>query len=170
MTKIPTIFTSRLVLRSLQPDDFESLSTILSDRDVLRYMPRTESYPPEIVERIMQRQQVHWDAHGYGWFAVADRQTTELVGWCGLGVLDETAETEIKYLFKKSHWGRGLATEAAQRCVDDGFDQHALQQIIGLVHPENIASRRVLEKLGLVYTRHVHYWGLDLDRYIRYKD
>jgi RimJ/RimL family protein N-acetyltransferase len=118
----------------------------------------------------MRRQQVHWDTHGYGWYAVADRQTAELIGWCGLGVLDETAETEIKYLFKKSHWGLGLATEAATRCVQDGFERYGLREIIGLVHPENSASRHVLEKLGLVYTHRVHYWGLDLDRYIRLKD
>jgi ribosomal-protein-alanine N-acetyltransferase len=169
-TKIPTIYTPRLILRSLQSSDFEPLCAILSDRDVLRYMPRTEPYPAEVVERIMQRQQVHWDAHGYGFFAVADRQTGELIGWCGLGVLDETAETEIKYLFKKSHWGRGLASEAALRCVEDGFAQYNLEHIIGLVHPENIASRRVLEKLGLVYTHRVHYWGLDLDRYLRIRE
>ncbi|MGW8251090.1 MAG: GNAT family N-acetyltransferase, partial [Anaerolineales bacterium] len=164
---VPTIYTPRLTLRSLQPADFGPISAILSDRDVLRYMPRSEPFPPELVERIMQRQQKQWDAYGYGWYAVADRQSSQLIGWCGLGVLDETGETEIKYLFKKSHWGRGLATEAAQRCVQDGFEKYGLEQIIGLVHPENSASRHVLDKLGLVYTDRVHFWGLDLDRYVR---
>ena len=113
----------------------------------------------------MGRQQRHWLKFDFGWYAVEDRLSGELVGWCGLNVLEETDETEIKYLLKKSHWWRGLATEAASRCIKDGFRTLEIEEIIGLVHPENIASRRVLEKLGMQYTESVHYWGLDLDRY-----
>jgi RimJ/RimL family protein N-acetyltransferase len=112
----------------------------------------------------MQRQQIHWDTYGYGWYALEDRLSAELVGWCGLGVLDETSETEIKYLLKQSHWGRGLATEAALCCVADGYRLYGIEKIIGLVHPENVASRRVLEKLGLSYQDRVQYWSMDLDR------
>lgn len=166
---IPTISTPRLILRGFTPEDFEPLCAILSDRDVLRYLPNREPFPPEVVQRIMQRQGDHWLKYGYGWYALEDRHTGELVGWCGLNVLDETDEIEIKYLLKKSHWGRGLATEAAARCVEDGFQLLNTNLIIGLVHPENIASRRVLEKLGMQYTERVHFWGLDLDRYARLK-
>ncbi len=162
---IPNIHTRRMILRGFTPEDFEPLCAILSKRDVLRYLPNTEPFPPQVVERIMQRQTRHWQEHGYGWYAVADRQTAELVGWCGLNVLDETGETEIKYLLDKPYWGRGLATEAATRCMQAGFDEQGLGEIIGLVHPENIASRRVLEKLGLQYSGRLHLWGLDLDRY-----
>ncbi len=161
---IPTIDTPRLILRGFSPADFEPLCAILSDREVLRYMPRTDPYPPESVQRIIDRQQLDWDTHGFGWYAVEDRLSAELVGWCGLGVLDETNETEIKYLLKRSHWGRGLATEAALACLEGGFTQYGLQAIIGLVHPDHAASRRVLEKLGLSYQDRVHYWAMDLDR------
>ena len=167
--KIPAIDTKRLILRGFTTADFEPLCSILSDRDVLRYLPNTEPFPPPVVERIMLRQAKHWQEHGYGWYAVADRQTSVLVGWCGLNVLDETGETEIKYLLDKPHWGRGLATEAASRCVQDGFDEQGLDEIIGLVHPQNAASRRVLEKLGMQYTGGLHLWGLDLDRYTRHR-
>ncbi len=166
---IPTIHTERLILRGFIPADYEPLCAILGDRDVLRYLPNTEPFPPEVVERIIQRQGVHWQEHGYGWYALEDRQTGEMVGWCGLNVLDETGETEIKYLLKQSHWGCGLATEAASRCVQDGFDLLGLDEIIGLVHPENSASRHVLEKLGMRYTGALHLWGLDLERYTRVK-
>ena len=161
---IPSLETPRLILRGFSPADFKPLCAILSDREVLRYMPRTDPYPPESVQRIIDCQQLHWDMHGFGWYAVEDRLSAELVGWCGLGVLDETNETEIKYLLKRSHWGRGLATEAALPCLAGGFTRYGLQAIIGLVHPHNAASRRVLEKLGLTYQDRVHYWGMDLDR------
>jgi ribosomal-protein-alanine N-acetyltransferase len=167
---IPTLHTSRLTLRGFTPADFEPLCAILADRDVLRYLPRTEPYPPESVQRIMQHQKVHWDKLGFGWYALADRLTGELIGWCGLGVLEDTDETEIKYLLKKTHWGRGLASEGAQFCVEAGFCQQELSAIIGLVHPQNLASRRVLEKCRLSYLDRVHYWGIDLDRLIRYKE
>ncbi len=167
---IPPLHTPRLTLRGFTPADFEPLCAILADRDVLRYLPRTEPYPPETVRKIMRRQQEHWDKYGFGWYALADRSTGELVGWCGLGFLEETEETEIKYLLKRSHWGRGLASEAAQFCVEAGFREQKLPSIIGLVHPQNIASRRVLEKCGLSYLDRVHYWGIDLERFIRYKN
>ena len=169
-TNIPTLHTPRQTLRGFIPADFEPLCAILGDRDVLRYLPRTEPYPPEAVQRIMRHQANHWEKYGFGWYALADRSTGELIGWCGLGVLDETGETEIKYLLKKTHWGCGLASEGAQFCVEAGFHQQKLHAIIGLVHPENIASRRVLEKCGLSYQDRVHYWGMDLDRLIRYKE
>jgi ribosomal-protein-alanine N-acetyltransferase len=161
---IPSLDTPHLLLRGFYPADFEPLCAILSDREVLRYLPRTEPYPPEAVERIIQRQAAHWEKFGFGWYAVQDRQSAELIGWCGLGVLEETDETEIKYLLKRSHWGLGLATEAARPCLAAGFSRYALDEIIGLVHPGNAASRRVLEKLGPVYRDRVHYWGMDLDR------
>lgn len=87
---IPTRHTPRLTLRGFTPADFEPLCAILADRDVLRYLPRTEPYPPDSVAKIMARQQDHWDKHGFGWCALADRLTGELIGWCGLGVLEET--------------------------------------------------------------------------------
>jgi ribosomal-protein-alanine N-acetyltransferase len=164
---IPSIQTKRMILRGFTSEDFEPLCVILSNRDVLRYLPNTEPFPPQVVERIMQRQAKHWQEHGYGWYAVADRQTAELVGWCGLNVLEETGETEIKYLLDKPYWGRGLATEAATYCMQEGFDEHGLGEIIGLVHPQNTASRRVLVKLGLRFTGDLHLWGLDLERYAR---
>lgn len=162
---IHTIHTDRLTLRGFITADFKPLTAILSDRDVLRYLPNNEPFPPEIVKRIMQRQARHWQEHGYGWYALAESQTGDLIGWCGLNVLVETGETEVKYLLNKPFWGCGLATEAASRCVQDGFAEHGLAEIIGLVHPENAASRRVLEKLGMEYTYGLHLWGLDLERY-----
>jgi ribosomal-protein-alanine N-acetyltransferase len=62
-------------------------------------------------------------------------------------------------------WGRGLATEAAQAAVQFAFETAGLTRLIGFVIPENVASRRVLERVGFVYECDMHYWGVDLVRY-----
>jgi ribosomal-protein-alanine N-acetyltransferase len=159
------LLTDRLILRGFQPGDREPLHAILSDRDVIRYLPRSEPWPLEIVQKVMNRQAEHWEIHGYGWYAVECQADGELIGWCGLGYLDETQEVEIKYLLKKSHWGLGYATEGARTCLDAGFQQLGLDEIVGLVFPENQTSRHVIQKLGLTFTGNLPYFGFDLDRY-----
>lgn len=165
MVEIPSIQTPRLILRGFTPHDLEPLHTILTDRDVIRYMLRTEPWPKEIVQKLLDKHRNHWDKHGFGWWALEFRESNELIGWCGLSVLDETEEVEIKYLIKQSHWGRGLVTEAAKRCIGYAFTELDLQMVIGLVHPDNIASRRVLEKIGLTFCNRASYFGLDPLRY-----
>ncbi len=162
---IAVIKTPRLILRAFTPLDLDPLFAIVSDREVIRYFPRTEPWPREAVQDIVQRQKDHWEEHGFGWYAAECRECNELLGWCGLCVLDETGETEIKYLLKQSHWGRGLATEGASRCLQDGFKELDLELVIGLVHPGNLASQRVLEKIGLRFSNRAHYFGLELLRY-----
>ena len=165
---IPVVQTARLTLRAFAADDLDPLCMICSDRDVIRYMIRTEPWPKEIVQRWIDRHHEHWQQYGFGWWAVALRTSGELIGWCGLNVLDgpdESGETEVLYLFGKPFWGKGLATEAARRSVEYGFEDVGLDEIVGLALPGNRASQRVLEKSGLVFRNQAHYFGVDLLRY-----
>jgi ribosomal-protein-alanine N-acetyltransferase len=98
---------------------------------------------------------------------VADRANEHLLGWCGLGVLDETGEVEVKYLLRPDSWGRGLATEAARQSLGYAFGEAGLDLVIGLTHPENIASQRVLEKIGLTFTNRAVYFNFDCYRFAR---
>ena len=167
---ISTLYTPRLILRGFQPEDLEPLHAILSDREVIRYLPRSEPWPLEIVQKVMNRQNTHWETHGYGWYVLECQADHALIGWCGLGFLDETQEVEIKYLLKKSHWGLGYATEGSRHCLAAGFTQLGLDEIVGLVFPQNQASRHVLEKLGLSLSGNLPYFGFDLDHYSINKD
>lgn len=162
---IAIVHTPRLTLRGFTSDDLEPLQAILSDRDVLRYFPRTEPWTLEMVEEWVDRHYTHWSDHGFGWFALEHREKNELIGWCGLGVLDDTQEVEVLYLLTKPFWGNGLATEAAKWCVEDAFCNLDLDLVIGLTHPENIASRRVLEKIGMSFTNKARYFDMDCFRY-----
>jgi RimJ/RimL family protein N-acetyltransferase len=85
-----------------------------------------------------------------GVWGVWERETGELVGDSTLFFADEHNEWELAYGVRRDRWGRGYATEAAQACVNHGFEHLALDRIVADVDPENWASIRVLEKVGFV--------------------
>jgi RimJ/RimL family protein N-acetyltransferase len=162
---IPTVKTSRLVLRPFTVEDAIPLHQILSTPGVLQYYPRSD--PPDLgrVKRLIQAQLDHWDEHGYGWWAVETESENTFIGWSGLQYLPETDEIEIGYLFSKPYWGKGLATESAKEGIEFGFNQLEIEVIVGIVHPENIASQRVLGKIGLEFQEKAKYFGMECFKY-----
>jgi ribosomal-protein-alanine N-acetyltransferase len=166
---IPTRTTAHLSLRAFTEDDLDPLFQVMSDREVLRYFPNPDPPARNQIERLIQFQLKHWEKHGYGWWAVCALSPTgssPLIGWAGLQYLPETDEIEVGYLLGKGYWGRGLATEAARSSVQFGFEDLGIEAIVGIVHPENVASQRVLEKAGLSYVEPAHYFGMDVYRYL----
>jgi ribosomal-protein-alanine N-acetyltransferase len=160
---IPTMYTERLILRRWTAEDADRLLAILSEEDILRYFPAALPWGREKAERYIAHHEVHWKERGYGhWAVVRDGQ---VIGWNGLEYLPESRETEAAYLLSRAAWGQGYASEAARAAIRFGFSQAGLEQIVGLAHPQNAASRRVLEKCGLrLFDRKV-YWGLEVCRY-----
>ena len=163
--KIPTITTSRLTLRPFVEADAGPLHHILGDSDVLRYFPNPAAPSPEQVQRFIARQLAHWEEHGFGWWAVELSTTPGLIGWNGLQFLPETGEIEVAYLLDKPYWGQGLATEGARASLHLGFETLGLKNIVAIVHPENRASIRVIEKLEMSLVDRTHYFGMEVLRY-----
>jgi ribosomal-protein-alanine N-acetyltransferase len=161
----PNVQTPRLLLRPLQPGDAEALERIYQGKDVLRYFPNPTPPPLEKVHRFLSGQQAHWDAHGYGNWGILSAGEGEIIGWGGLQFLPELNETEVGFLLDRRFWGRGYATEVARASLQFGFHYFKFDHIIALVHPENLASRRVIEKSGLCYVDRLFLWGLDLMRH-----
>ena len=84
--------------------------------------------------------------------AIIDKNSQELIGWCGLDHLDQTKENPaLFYLLKECFWGRGLATEAARAVLDYAFRELRLPRIDSGAAFENAASKRVMEKIGMQY-------------------
>jgi ribosomal-protein-alanine N-acetyltransferase len=131
----------------------------------MRYMPGDDPWPREAAERELREIVEHWGRHGYGRWAVIDNKDDRMIGWCGLGFLQEIGETEVAYLLDKDYWNRGYATEAARISLGYGFEEAGLDRIIALAFPENAASRRVMEKIGMAYEGTIHIWKLDLVKY-----
>lgn len=166
----PTIATRRLVLRALSEGDAVPLHRILNEEEVLRHFPGPGSPSLEKVQKLVAGQGKHWEEHGYGWWAVETGSDGQFIGWCGLQFLPETQEIEVAYLLDRAFWGQGLATEAAKASLQYGFEQLGLDRIVAIVHPENVASQRVIEKLGMCFVDRAHYFGVDCYHYAIDKD
>jgi ribosomal-protein-alanine N-acetyltransferase len=159
------IETDRLIMRQIVHDDLEALASMNADPDVMRYIGDGS---PQSLEQTQVRINAiinHWDEHGFGLCAVLDRTTSDFAGFCGLMHLDDTSEIEVGYRFAKRFWGMGLATEAAKASLECGFEALGIDRIVAVVHPGNLASQRVVEKLGLVYIRDARFYNSDLRYY-----
>ncbi|MFZ2095348.1 MAG: GNAT family N-acetyltransferase [Anaerolineales bacterium] len=159
------INTTRLTLRPLQEKDAETLYRIYQTDGVLRYFPNPVPPPLEKVQRFITGQQAHWQKHGYGNWGIMLEGASEIIGWAGLQYLPELEEIEVGFLLGRPFWGKGYASEAAHASLQSGFNRFKLGYIIALVHPENLASRRVIEKCGLTYQDILALWGIKLMRY-----
>lgn len=105
--------------------------------------------------------------YGFGKWAVLLKETSQLIGYCGIAVeeIDGKQETELGYRLSENYWEHGLATEAARAALDYGFNKLGLPDIIAVVEPANIASVRVIEKLGMEYKRQTLFHGLEMSVY-----
>ncbi|RPJ52088.1 MAG: N-acetyltransferase [Chloroflexi bacterium] len=163
--KITILRTTRLALRPLQIGDVEALHRIYQYDGVLRYFPNPIPPPLEKVERFIASQQGHWEKFGYGNWGILPEGEQVIVGWAGLQFIPELNETEVGFLFEPRCWGKGYATEVARASLQFGFERANLDHIIALVHPDNIASRRVIEKCEMQYQETIFLWGIDLMRF-----
>lgn len=163
--KLPFLQISRLTLRPLQPEDAEVLHRIYRSEGVLRFFPNPIPPALEKVQRFILAQQAHWETHGYGNWGVLPDGSDEIIGWVGLQYLPELDETEVGFLLDRVFWGKGYATEAAQASIKFGFGWIKLDHIIALVHPDNLASLRVIEKCGMSYIDKLPLWGIELNRF-----
>jgi ribosomal-protein-alanine N-acetyltransferase len=162
---IARIVTDRLVLRPFNVEDIEPMHRILGGEGVLCYFPKSDPPSREWVREMILGQEKHWEQRGYGLWAVEDPSTGELMGRSGLQYLPRTAEVEVDFILGRAHWGQGFATEAGRASLRYGFEEIGLERVVGIVHPENAASRRVLEKLGMMLTGPAEYFGMACYRY-----
>jgi ribosomal-protein-alanine N-acetyltransferase len=160
---IPALQTEHVTLRPLTIDDIDPLYAITNVDGMMRYFPNTAPPTRERVEKWINIQFEHWAKHNNGWWALEVENT--FAGWCGLQYLPDTDEMEVGYLLAKPFWGKGYATEASRVSVEFGFRNFDYPFIVGIVHPENIGSQRVLEKSGMTDRVRTMYFGMDCYRY-----
>ncbi len=165
---MPEIETARLRLRQYTLDDLDNLAQILSNPEVTKYSPRG-AIPQEKVKQvtgeILEFFTQHWEQHSFGVWAVIYKQTSQLIGHCGLNFLPNSPEVEVLYRFDQSYWNQGIATEATKASLRYGFEEAKLERIVAITVPEHLASRRVMEKAGLKYEKDAHFYNLDVVYY-----
>src|SRR5947207_11990835 len=159
--------TDRLFLREYVEDDAEAFFRLNSDPEVLRFVPDKRLLNVEQARQILVDHPIaDYRKYGFGRGACILKSTGEQIGFAGLKYLEEFAEVDVAFRLMRTHWGQGLATEAALASVSLGFVELGLKGIMGLVMPENIASVRVLEKTGLHYAEAVKFWGSQFSKYV----
>lgn len=163
----PTLYTSRLKLRAFHSDDTADYARVIyKDPDVMRYMNAQGIVPrnPFLhAQSVIDRRYQEWNERGYSAWAVTLRETGELIGHVGLYVIENTTTVEVGYALGKPYWGKGYATEAASTALRFGFEVAELDEIVAVAFPQNMASVRVMEKIGMHYQGHTTaYYGLEL--------
>ena len=107
----------------------------------------------------------HWRKHRFGLWAVEEKASGKFVGRIGLQHHEDwpgTHKVEVGWLLDRACWGRGLATEGARASLTYGFERRKLDRVISIALPENVASRRVTGKCGLVLQGEAFWKGLDV--------
>jgi RimJ/RimL family protein N-acetyltransferase len=162
---MPEIETSRLYLRQFSMADLNDLSAIRSDPEVMRFIGTGQPQSVDQVKESLEHVLAGWKQHGFGRWAVVHKPDKKLIGWSGLAFLDKTDEIEIGYGIAKEYWNRGFTTEAAVASIKYGFEELKLNRIVAVAMPENIASRRVMEKIGMKFEKTGHWYESELVYY-----
>ena len=148
--KKPWLQTLRVDLREFTPDDFDDLLRLDSDPRVTKYVNAGKPMSRTEVEAALARViRYYRSVHGLGVWHATRRDTGAFIGWYCLKYCPPTCDVEVGYRLLPNAWGQGFATEGATELLRYGFDDLGLDMIIGVTHPDNRASQRVLVKSGL---------------------
>ncbi len=149
--------TERLVLRRWRREDHRPFAAICADPDVMEFVGNGSTLTARQASGLIGRFEKAWDEHGYGLFAVELRGTNQLIGFTGLarpGFMPELLPSvEIGWRFGKAHWGKGYATEAAAEALAFAIRSPAIGEIVSICQPGNVASTRIMRKIGLEFDR-----------------
>jgi ribosomal-protein-alanine N-acetyltransferase len=150
--------TPRLTLRPFCADDLDRLAVLMTNQEFMRFS--LGPYTREQTQAILQKFLSWADAGLPSPFAVVLRENPDLLGYCGfLHHPEVPEEPEIGYRLDPAYWNRGLITEAARAVRDHAFADLELPRVISLIHPDNIPSRRVAEKIGMTVERQITFRG-----------
>jgi RimJ/RimL family protein N-acetyltransferase len=162
-TPAPWLETLRLEMRDFVPEDSADLYRLNSDPKVMRFIgdgaPVGPARHADIMRRVLRYPRLYPDL---GFWYTTRRDTGEFVGWFTLKYCSTSTDIETGYMLLPEAWGSGFATEGASAMVRYGFDDLRLDRIIGVTHPENFASQRVLQKAGLADAGWGRYYDADL--------
>lgn len=147
----PIITTERLVLRTWKETDFQLMTDISMDEEVMRYFPKKQGL--EHTTRFCKRMNELFEKEKYCYFAVDVLATGEFIGFIGMCYQSyeapHTPFVDIGWRLKKSAWGNGYATEGAKACLKYAFEELGLKGIYSVASVINTPSINVMEKIGM---------------------
>ena len=148
--------TERRLLRSWRPDDLEALARVFAKPEVWEF-PFGRGLTADETRAFLDRKLDEWVTRGWSQWAVTDKSSGTLIGFLGLnppGFLPEVMPAvEVGWRLDPDYWGRGLATEGGRAALRFGFEVLGLDEIVSIYEPANVASGRVMQKLGMKVDR-----------------
>lgn len=150
---LPVLETERLILRPWKEQDRSLFARINADPVIMEYMPRTLT--PADSDKLVDRFEKHFKKYGFGMFAVERKKDGTFMGTVGLNTVEIKVPfapaVEIAWRLDYEYWGKGYATEAAQRLLDLGFSGLNLKEIVAFAVHDNTRAVHIMEKLGFVH-------------------
>lgn len=158
------IETERLLLRQFSLADVDEIYGIYSQNEVMKYVGKVRSR--EQVKNYIEKMLQSWEDNQFGMWAITWKNEDKILGDGGLCFLDGIPpEIEVGYVLDKPYWNFGVATEVAKASLRYGFEVLNLERIVAVANPQNIASRRVMEKAGMKYEKDAFYYQSDVVYY-----
>jgi [ribosomal protein S5]-alanine N-acetyltransferase len=167
----PLLTTERTYLRQFAQSDLNDLYELNRDPEVMKYVgrkPLVSIYEAQL--DLTRYLSFYIRASKLGVWACTEKESGALIGLALLKKLEPTEEIEVGYRFHRSYWGQGIATEVCKALVEYGFTQVGLQKIVGITHPDNLASQKVLKKCGLSFEKKWWYQQTEINYYSIYKN
>jgi [ribosomal protein S5]-alanine N-acetyltransferase len=155
---IERVQTPRMMLERLRPEHEGELRQVMLDPRVVRWLsPTPEAPTPPNVAASLEARIEHWRRYGFGLWLLRDRATGEPIGRGGLQwtFVAGLNDVEVGWTVVPERWGEGLATEMASAAIEVARNELRLESIVAFTRPDNVASRRVMEKTGFVYEREI---------------
>ncbi len=157
------------------PTDADGMFELDSDPEVHRYLgnnPVTDIQQTRDVIEFVRQQYIE---NGIGRWAVIEKSTNNFIGWSGLKLVKEERNNhpqyyDIGYRLIPKYWRKGYATESAKACLDYAFEVMNLQQVVGTAAKENLASKHILQKIGLKYIEDFMYDDIPCEWYSMTKE
>jgi len=153
---VDEVETERLLLRRWQRADLDALARVFAKPDVW-WWPFQRGWTAEETGEFLERKLDEWDDRGWSQWAAIEKDTAALIGFIGLcppGFLPEVMPTvEVGWRLDPDFWGRGYASEGGRAALTTGFDTLGLDEIVSIYEPDNVASGKVMQRLGMHHDR-----------------
>ena len=153
--------TSRLIMRDLIPEDIDDIFELDSDPEVHRYLGENPIQSIHEAEEIIDHVRKQYEKNGIGRWAVIEKSSGEFLGWSGLkledGIRADLNYYDLGYRFKRKYWGQGFATESAIASLKYGFEKMSLHEICAAAHVDNLASNKILDKIGMKFIEQFYF-------------
>lgn len=167
----PVLKTKRLLLRQIIPSDAHDLFLLRSHEATNLYLDRDLPQSVEEMDKFIAAiSETYTNNNGITW-AITLANENRLIGTAGFWRIDKTNHrAEIGYMLHPDHWRKGIITEALEAVLDHGFGELKFHSVEANLNPENVASRKTIEKMGFVkeayFKENYHYNGNFLDSLI----